>query len=367
MKKSRILFVSIFACMLLVPLAAMTATAPSVNLDAPIESSATSMVLPDIYNVGAIEGIVTQIDPEGGVRNAVGTFQNASYYGITYTAAYQSAVESQMATDTGYVSFSQLEIAGRTIYPNGRIGDTAATLTLMVSPIIVLPANAADLYLSMPSLEQAQDLADEIVALYEADLSIEFDRLTTVRQTSYVSFDYESTYSITESYDFYQFQFISIPDTADGDAAMTAMRTRLSGLGGFMDLLQGTQWPVDRTDFAETLMFHHISEDSMYFTDVNNPFFMYTTMGRPYVRADVSHASYVEKVEIGVIAMAGFDTPAYITDGAGTETYSLKQHVGYTGDIESKMFQDLTINSISSIVAVAPNSLEINGVATDWD
>ena len=354
--------------MLMLPLASMTAATPSEDLTATIKSRSIPAQDSDFFRVGAVEGIVTQIDPAGGVRNAVVTFQNASYYGITYTAPYQAAVESQMATDTGYVSLSQLELAGRVIYPNGRIGDTAATLTLMVSPIIVLPANPADLYVSTPTLEQAQDIADEIVALYEADLFIEFDRLTSIRTAMFVSFNYEGLYSISGSFDFYQFQFVSIPDSSDGDAAMSVMRTRLSGLGGFMDLLEGTQWPMERTDFAETLLFDHSSEESMYFSsEMLNPIFMYMSMNIPYVRADATHSTYVEDVNMGIIAMAGFDTPDYVSDGAGSETYSLKQHVGYTGDIESKMFQDMTINSISSIVAVVPTELAISGVSTDWE
>ncbi len=369
MIKNRILFVSFFAFMLMIPLASMTATAPSVDLIAPIESRSAPAQDSDFNRIGAIEGIVTQIDPEGGVRNAIGTFQNASYYGITYTAPYQVVVESQMATKRGYVSTCQLEVAGRSVYPNGRVGDTTAMLTVTINPIIVLPANPADLHLSTPTLEEAQDLAAEIVAVYEANLLIEFDRLTTIRNSIYISYNYEGLYSISESANTYSIQFVSIPDDSDGDAAMAAMRTRLNGLGGFMDLLEGTQWPMERTAFAEVLMFDHESEESWYSTPSGylNPIYMYTRMSFPYVRADVIHTTYVEDVFVGVAATACFDTPDHINDGVGTETYSLKQHVGYVGDIESKMFQDSTISSISAIVAVAPTELQINGVSTDWD
>ncbi len=369
MIKNRILFVSFFAFMLMIPLASMTATAPSVDLIAPIESRSAPAQDSDFNRIGAIEGIVTQIDPEGGVRNAIGTFQNASYYGITYTAPYQVVVESQMATKRGYVSTCQLEVAGRSVYPNGRVGDTTAMLTVTINPIIVLPANPADLHLSTPTLEEAQDLAAEIVAVYEANLLIEFDRLTTIRNSIYINYNYVGLYSISEPTNTYTIQFVSIPDVSDGDAAMSAMRTRLNGLGGFMDLLEGTQWPMERTAFAEVLFFDHNSEESWFSPPSGylNPIYMYTGMSFPYVRADVLHTAYVEDVYVGVAATACFDTPNHINDGAGTETYSLKQHVGYVGDIESKMFQDSTISSISAIVAVAPTELQINGVSTDWD
>lgn len=367
MNKSRILFVSFLACILLIPIASMTATAPSADLIAPIESH-SALAQSDFDRIGAIEGIVTQIDPEGGVRNAVGTLQLASYYGVTYTAPYQTAVESQMATSDGYVNFGQLEVAGRTIYPNGRVGGAAATLTLMVSPIIVLPANPADLFLVQPSLQEAQYIADQIADLYEADLSIEFERLTTARYPSNIYFDYEGLYSLNVPVDFFVIQYVSFPDATSGAAALTAMRTRLSGLGGFMDLLGGPQWPVERTDFAETIMFDHTSDHYNYYpAGYLNPMYMMNSLFRPYVRADVIHTEYVEEVSTGILGMAGFDVPDYINDGTGTETYSLKQHVGYVGDIESKMFQDMTINSISTIVAVVPTELQVSGVASAWD
>ena len=365
MKTSRILFVSMIAFMLMLPLASMITATPSVDLNAPIESR--SAPANDFQRIGTIEGIVTQIDPEGGVRNAIATFQNASYYGITYTAPYQAVVESQMATDTGYVSMCQLEVAGRTVYPNGRIGDAAAMLTLIINPIIVLPENASNVYLTEPTLQDALNLADELVTLYETDFSIEFNRLATIKSSTYINFYYDENSTINTAADSYYIQFVSIPDDNGGDIAMGAMRTRLSGLGGFMDLLEATEWPMERTDFAETLLFDHSSEASSMSGPMLNPMYMYMSVTKPYVRADETHTSYVETVNTGVIALAGFDTPEYVSDGAGTETYSLKQHVGYVGDIESKMFQDMTINSISSIVAVVPTELTISGVSPDWE
>jgi hypothetical protein len=368
MKVSRILIVCIFASMLMLPLSAMNVATPSVGLKTPIESHSSPAAESDFNRIGAFEGIVTQIDPTGGVRNAIGTFQNASYYGVSYTAAYQTAVENQMATENGYVSLAQLEVAGRSVYPTGRVSDTVATLTLVINPIIILPDNPAEMYILSPTLEEAQSLAEELVTLYEVDLGIVFERLTSVRTQSYVYLNYESTFFLDENPDFFYFQYVGIPNTGSGDAALTAMRNRLSGLGGFMDLLGGSMWPIDRSDFTETLMFDHTSEENVYYsTGYLNPIYMYSNVMRPYIRAAVTHPNYVETVNTGVIAMVGFDTPNYVTDGTGNETYSLKQHVGYTGNIESKMFQDTTINSISTVVAVTPTLLEVQGISEEWD
>jgi len=345
------------------PIAAITANNPSMDLSVPKENRSVPAQGEDFERIGAIEGIVTQIDPEGSVRNAIGSFQNASYYGISYTAAYQAAAEDQMATGTGYVAACQLEIAGRAVYPTGRIGDAFAMLTILVNPIVVLPAAPSFWYLVQPTLAQAQDLADEFVTLYETDLAIEFTRLTTYRQLTSINFN--GSYTTGEGY---LLQYVSFPDETDADTAMSNVRTRLGELGGFMDLLDGTGWPIERTSFAETIFFSHQSEESWYYTPpYYNPVYMYPSVMYAYVRADSSYPDYVEKVNTGILAVAGFDEPDYIADGAGDETYSLKQHIGYTGDIESKMFQDMTMNSISSIVAVTPNHLEISGIPTDWD
>jgi len=345
------------------PIAAITASNPPMDLKSPTENRSSLSQSEDFERIGAFEGIVTQIDPEGSVRNAIGSFQNASYYGITYTADYQAAAEGQMATGTGYVAAAQLEIAGRAVYPTGRIGDAFAMLTLIVNPIIVLPAAPASWYLSEPTLAEAQELADEFVAIYETDLLIEFTRLTTYRQ--YVSISFNSSYTTGDGY---LLQYVSFPDETDADTAMGNMRTRLGELGGFMDLLDGTGWPLERTSFAETIFFSHSSEESWYYTPpYYNPLYMYPSVMYAYVRADASFPDYIETVQTGILGVAGFDEPDYITDGAGDETYSLKQHIGYTGDIESKMFQDTTMNSISSIVAVTPSHLEFSGIPTDWD
>ena len=69
-------------------------------------------------------------------------------------------------------------------------------------------------------------------------------------------------------------------------------------IGGFMDVLDGADWPLERTSFAETLMFSHFSPESMFYipSGMLNPIYMYMTMSQPFVRADSSHSDYVEIV-----------------------------------------------------------------------
>lgn len=362
MKKMRVMIALALVAIMVIPFVTMSAVAPLREIEAPEGIAAPSQVT-DMAMVGAIEGIVTQIDPWGTVRNAVGTFQNASYYNYAHTQLYQTAVLGQTATDNGYVAMAQLEVSAKSVYPTGKMGGAAAALTVLVNPIIVLPEVVDDAHILQPSLAQAISLAEEIVALYEADLGLEFHRLAISNQSLYVYFSYE-TVSFYEYAGQYLFQYVSFPDTPAATAALTAMKTRMSALGGFMDLVEGANWPVDSSHFAETLMTYHVRPG--YFTGTN-PFVMYATIMSPFVRAHASHADRVEKVETGVIGVAGFNAQNHIADGVGDETYSLKQHVGYTGNIESKMFQVNTINSISAIAAVTPTSLDISGVSGDWD
>jgi hypothetical protein len=367
MKRSRILIMSIFVCMLALPLAAMNSTPTSLDLAVNESQSSPAAAASDLDTIGAFEGIVTQIDPTGGVRNAIGSFQNASYYGVSYVTPYQNAVENQMATETGFVSVAQLEVAGRSVYPTGRVSETVLTLTLLINPIIVFPSNPNDTHLIAPTLEEAQDIAEEIATLYEQDLGVQLERFTTVRMPSWVYFYYNSTYYVDEYADFYYVQFISIPNTSEGNSALASMKSRFSQLGGFMDLLSGSNWPTHRSVFTETLMFDHLSSHNNYYVGYMNPMYFINNLFRPYFRVDISHPEYVERVNTGVLGTVGFDAPNYLQDKAGDETYSLKQHVGYSGDIESKMFQDMTANSISTVVAVTPTHLNVQGISEDWE
>ena len=276
MKRSRILIVIIFLSLLVFPLAAMNATPHSVDLRAP-ESQSIPSQESDFNRIGAIEGIITQIDPYGGVRNAIGSFQNASYYGISYVDPYEAAAQNQLENENGYVSLAQLEVAARSVYPTGRVSSTVAMLTLIVTPIMVFAEVPASSYVISPTLEEAQDLGGEIVTILEGDLGIQFERLTSVKMTSWVYFYYNGSYIIDESANFYYIQYVSIPSASGGNSAIAAMKGRLSNLGGFMDLLEGPSWATHRSVFTETLIFDHVSDESAYYGGYMNPMYMMNT------------------------------------------------------------------------------------------
>ncbi len=319
----------------------------------------------DLQRVGTLEAIVTQIDPSGTVRNLVTTFQNASYYGTSYVQPYQDIVEHQTLNSKGFVSEAQLEIANRIVYPNGRYGGPGMSLTLLINPIIVIPAISSNTYLVEPEISDVISLGDEMVAQYEDDLGVEFQRFSTTRQMLYVYTSYGGGYFSTNTWQ-YQVEYVSMVGKGEIDMPMNTLRDRLAGLGGFMGLLNASGWPLNRTTLAESMVFDHHSY-SNYYSYMMNPYAMIAGLSRAYVRSDISHAQYSENIYTAVIGMAGFDAVEFISDAAGNETYSLKQHIGYTGNIQSKMYQDMTINSLSAVIAATPSVLGGVGFPDEWD
>ena len=368
MNRLRVIFVATLVTILLIPIAALSSTPAVTDVNAPIESSAPASE-EDFYSIGAIEAIVTQIDRWGTVKNAIGSFQNASHYDYGFAMDVQDVVENQAASEDGFVSFVQLEVGSKSVFPNGVVGSPIAALTVMVNPIIVLPAIPENLYVTEPTFEEAVNLADEVVAVYETALGINFDRLTTVRQMNYVYYYYDSSANLYEYVDFYEIQYVSILDDTHATTALNAMKDRCVELGGFMDLVGANKWPVADTAFSETMMFYHTSEYNNYYSvyHYSNPLYMTGSMYSAFVRADASYPQRQESFETGVIEIASFYDVNYMTNGAGYETYSLKDHLGFTGNIESKMTQDSSFNSISAIGAVTPPELSISGVPVDWD
>ncbi|TFG34127.1 hypothetical protein EU527_04995 [Candidatus Thorarchaeota archaeon] len=368
MNRLRGILVAVLVTILIIPIAALHST-PLINeVKAPVGNSAPA-AQEDFNRIGTIEAIVTEIDRWGTVRNAIGSFQNASYYGYDFALDVQDVVAEQTALKDGFVSFAQLEVGSRSVFPNGVVGSPIAALTLMVSPIVVLPAIKENIYITSLSFEEAVTLAEEVVAVYEADLGINFDRLSTVRQANYVYYYYDEYSNVWDYVDFFIIQYMGILTSAQGNTALNAMQDRCSELGGFMDLVGGNRWPLAESSFSETLTFHHVSEYNNYYSyyNYNNPVYMLSTMGRAFVRADASYPDRIESFQTGIISVAGFSDVNYISNGAGQETYSLKQHVGHVGNIESKMSQVSSINSISAIGAVTPPELSISGIPVDWD
>ena len=133
-----------------------------------------------------------------------------------------------------------------------------------------------------------------------------------------------------------------------------------------MDLINAPNWPVDDSILSETLFFEHHSVKTGYYSSMDNPMYFYGTESRPFVRAASVHTDYIESFNLGVLGMAGFMIPSYMEDVTGDETYSLKQHIGYAENIQSKGHQSTTIGAISSIAAITPTGMDISGPPATW-
>ena len=121
MNRLRVIFVATLVTILLIPIAALNSTPAVAGEKATIETSAPAAE-EDFYNIGTIEAIVTEVDRWGTVRNAIGSFQNASYYDYEFALDVQDVVENQAAMDNGFVSFAQLEVGGQSVFPTGVVG-----------------------------------------------------------------------------------------------------------------------------------------------------------------------------------------------------------------------------------------------------
>ncbi|MHA1927895.1 MAG: hypothetical protein ACTSV2_04850 [Candidatus Thorarchaeota archaeon] len=343
-----------------------------VLLSSPVQAATDYdiQVAQDEYeNLGTIEAIVTNVDPWGGVKNDITSFQNATKYGYTHLNAYQNIVSAQADTDNGFVSLAQLEVSQKTVYPNGVIGGPMVGLTLQVNPIVVITADATESYVVWPTAEEAILLATEVAIQYETDLGITLSRLAVTAQGASTGIYHapSDTYISNYSARSYQVQFVSLLDFGAGAAALNTLRTRLSLMGGFMEMVNAPNWPVDDSILSETLFFGHHSEETGYAPSMDNPYYFYGQQNSPFVRAASVHVNYTESFNLGVLGMAGFLIPAYIADVAGDETYSLKQHIGYGNNIQSKGHQTPTIGAISSIAGITPTGFDMSGPASTWE
>ncbi|MHA2210828.1 MAG: DUF11 domain-containing protein, partial [Candidatus Thorarchaeota archaeon] len=138
----------------------------------------------------------------------------------------------------------------------------------------------------------------------------------------------------------------------------------LATLGGFMDLADSPDWPLLMTSAVEAFLPYHY----LPFYDNSSSFVgnFFAGIGDFYIRADASHTDLIEEVQGGVVSYAGFNAPGVVDAVVGDETYSLKDYVGHTSNIQNKMDQDPSSNSISAIVGASPGSLTIPELPASW-
>ncbi|MHA2302919.1 MAG: DUF11 domain-containing protein [Candidatus Thorarchaeota archaeon] len=312
-------------------------------------------------NVATIEGMASYVDAWGGVYNIIASVQNATHYGYTHTSALEAIVTNQMQTQDGYVSHSEFAFSGLSPFPNGAVGGPIAVLQVNINPIWEVPATRENAALTDLSTSEAIALAEEIVAVYETALGIDMDRLETIKTSMYQYFDYggvdDSGYS-------YMMTYVDLMTASEGETAMPLFLDRLATLGGFMDLADSPDWPLLMTSAVEAFLPYHY----LPFYDNSSSFVgnFFAGIGDFYIRADASHTDLVEEVQGGVVSYAGFNAPGVVDAVVGDETYSLKDYVGHTSNIQNKMDQDPSSNSISAIVGASPGSLTIPELPASW-
>ncbi|TXT54226.1 MAG: conserved exported protein of unknown function [Candidatus Thorarchaeota archaeon] len=309
-------------------------------------------------NIQTIEVAGSMVDAWGGVYDIVGAVQNASYYDYSHTDAIESAIDSQLASEEGYVSRITFNLGGTTPFPNGAMGAAMAVLQLTVTPVVIVP-ELDDQYYENVSSTEAIDIAEDIVILYESAFSIDLQRLEimkTIVDTEYTGSEWVNYYG-------YELTYVTILSPDGGVTALNTMRSRLATLGGFMDVIGASEW-TDLLTATTEVIFPAIYRPSQYTPGSLVSLLGY--VGYPYYRPHASHPSYECEMNLVVGAQASQNVPGQVEAVSGDEEYSLLDHVGFTENLQNKMYQDDTAESISVLVGAAPAHLTFNGLPAGW-
>ncbi|MBS3795929.1 MAG: hypothetical protein KGY80_13580 [Candidatus Thorarchaeota archaeon] len=327
-----------------------------------VEQQAESMTMDSDAGLATIEAMVSKVDQWGGVQNILASLQNATHYGYSHVDTLESVATNQMENDDGYVALSTLNLNGLTPFPNGAIGGPTAVLQLSVKPIFEVPTNLSEASFTELSESEAIALADEFVSEYESVFGIDFEQFMLVGTEIDEAAVYDWT--VEDNATEYKITYVSLMNATMGNSTMASMLERSSQLGGFMDLAGADNWPTLSSVVTEVFApVHFLSGGSIPSFNVLN---MMDHYSRPYYRADSSHSDLVETVQSAIMNQISFEEPGYVDATAGNETYSLADHVGFTGTIENKMKQDDSAYSTSVVGGAAPASLSINGVPDSW-
>ncbi|MBD3405728.1 MAG: DUF11 domain-containing protein [Candidatus Lokiarchaeota archaeon] len=339
-RKSNLLLAAFLAITLVMPmLAANVTVSPQINTTQNHSPAAEEP------NIQTIEGAGAFVDAWGGVYDVVATVQNASHYGYDHTNAIKDVLDDQTTNEDGYVSQIVFNVAGMTPFPNGAMGASMAVLQLSVSPVYVIPLSDPSYYEEV-SESEAIDLAEDIVEIYETAFNLDLQRLEIVDG----GFTYQMTY-------------IAILQVDGGVGALNTMRTRLASLGGFMDLAAGTGWTNLLTTTTETIM-PFMRRPTMSHVDTILEGISYSMY--PYYRPEGDQPDYETEIEIIIGAEISQSVPNQVQAVAGDEVYNPLVHLGLAGNLQNKMQQVDTAESISILVGATPAHLEMGGIPTDW-
>ncbi|MGY5874850.1 MAG: hypothetical protein RTU30_03810 [Candidatus Thorarchaeota archaeon] len=328
----------------------------------PIKGGSAEPAMVGPPRIGAIEGLYTNIDQWGGVETVIATAQNVTEYPSADVSQLQTIVEGQMDSDDGFAWMVTFTMSGLSTFPNGVIGGSMASLQVMVRPVVEVPAdldlaNFADL-----TMNEAIAIADEVAAHYDSELGINLDRLLTVPTETDEYFYYGMGHNMHGK--MYQFTYMDMMATSAGETSMGLLLDRMVTLGGFMELAGGADWPPLMTQATEVFLPIHWKASSAPFSYFVGS--MLSGFGQSYYRANAVHTDLQETVQGLVIAQVGFVEPGYIQTVAGDESYSIKQHVGYTGDIASKMATHPSADAVSVIAGTAPQHVTFTGIPADY-
>ncbi|MHA2379637.1 MAG: hypothetical protein ACXADO_07865 [Candidatus Thorarchaeota archaeon] len=335
-------------------------------------SSIGTPVVSDFYtpasdgpSVATIEGLASYVDAWGGVYNAIVSVQNQTHYSYSHLDPFETIVSDQMASDDGYVKQSVFTFTGLSPFPNGAVGPPMAIAEISVSSIVEVPLNRDLASGTDLSISEAITIAEEFVTEYENALGLVMDRLNIIKTNYTYWFEFGVAAAIPVVITTYMMTYVDLLDATPGEAAMSDFRDRLANMGGFMDLADSPDWPDLMTQGVEAFVpSHRLALMGGFESSFVGS--LLSSEGKPYHRADASHTDLAETVQFGVVAEVGFGAPGVVMEVSGNETYSLKQHVGHTGNIQNKMAQDTSADSISVIVGAAPGSLTIEGVPVDF-
>ncbi|MEM4736093.1 MAG: hypothetical protein QXS20_10305 [Candidatus Thorarchaeota archaeon] len=315
-------------------------------------------------HIGTIEGITTEIDAWGGVTASIVTLQNMSHYNHVHIGKVTDKISAQLSSKDGFVATVTFSLSGLTPYPNGVVGPPIATLDLVVLPVVIVPAVRTDVYVADLTTLEAIQIADEIVSVYEGDLNINLERLWLSRSTFYTYFDYGVPQMLLEG-NMYRMQYVAQLSSAAGSNTVSAYRSILAQMGGFMSIAGGTDWNNLLTTAAEMV------QAAYWLPDYCSPSgFMVSELlesySGAYLRADPVHTDLVTEVQYAAIGVVGFTQPGVVQAVDGDETYAIADHLGFTGPIKNKMQEDPSCQSLSVVMGFAPGSLSIDGIPSQW-
>ncbi len=309
----------------------------------------------ETHMMGTFEIILEDVDAWGGVTDIVLSMQNATHYSNPHVQLVEDIMADQMAHDAGYVTSVNLNVDGMVAFPNGIMGGPMVTLTLRVEPVLIVPSDRSGAYFENVTPEMAIQLAEEVVSAYETELGINLERLSLMMTSTYYYVDLTECVGNT-----YTLVYVSLLTASQANVVIPRFLDKLALMGGFMSLVEASGWQPLQAAALESIM---AAKWLPYYDDVGSAVLsLFTFTDEPYIRPHPTHSDLYTRVNTLLIGVAALQEPGYVEASAGDESYSLKQHVGYVGNIKNKMAEDSSAASLSAIIAAAPAAgLEVDG------